>query len=76
MKNTEKVTIAPARQDVCDVAKAIAGVLSSTPMTAAEINAALGADYFPLQIANAVRCISGASARSEEHTSELQSHAY
>ena len=52
MKNTEKVTIAPARQDVCDAAKAIAGVF----------NAALGADYFPLQIANAVRCISGASA--------------
>lgn len=62
MKNTEKVTIAPARQDVYDAAKAIAGVLRSTPMTAAEINAALGADYFPLQIANAVRCISGASA--------------
>ena len=48
--------------DYNDIAKAIAGVLSAAPMTAAEINAALGTDYTPLQIANAVRRISGASA--------------
>lgn len=31
-------------------------------MTAAEINAALGKEYTPLQIANAVKFISGAAA--------------
>lgn len=62
MNESKKITITPARQDIYDAAKAIASVLSETPMTAAEINAALGADYTPLQIANAVRCISGASA--------------
>lgn len=51
--------------DYNDIAKAIAGVLSAAPMTAAEINAALGTDYTPLQIANAVRRISGASAGRE-----------
>lgn len=48
-----------------DMAKAIAGVLRAEFMTAAEINAALGTDYTPLQIANAVRRISGASAGRE-----------
>ena len=40
-------------------ADAIRGVLSATPMTAAEINAALGADYTALQVANAVKFIEG-----------------
>lgn len=40
-------------------ADAIRGVLTSTPMTAAEINAALGEDYTALQVANAVKFIEG-----------------
>ena len=35
----------------------IAAVLSSTPMTVLEINAALYSDYTALQVANAVRLI-------------------
>lgn len=42
-------------------AKEIEGVLSATPMTAAEINAALGTDYTALQIANGCKLISGVS---------------
>lgn len=37
----------------------IASVLTDTPMTAAEINAALGKDYSALQIANAAKYIDG-----------------
>lgn len=37
----------------------IAGVLTGTPMTAAEINAALGTDYTALQVANACKYIEG-----------------
>ena len=44
------------------MAKAIAAVLSRESMTAAEINTVLGKEYTPLQIANAVKFISGASA--------------
>lgn len=40
-------------------ADAIKGVLSAEPMTAAEINSALGADYTALQVANAVKFIEG-----------------
>lgn len=40
-------------------AKAIASVLTATPMTATEINAALGSDYTALQVANAVKFIPG-----------------
>lgn len=40
-------------------ADAIKGVLGSDPMTAAEINKALGADYTALQVANAVKFIEG-----------------
>ena len=42
-------------------AAAIKGVLTATPMTAAEINAALGTDYTALQVANAVKYIEGVS---------------
>lgn len=66
MENRKETVAAPIPQiDYDDMAKAIAGVLSAAPMTAAEINAALGTDYMPLQIANAVRRISGASAGRE-----------
>lgn len=40
-------------------ANAIKGVLSAEPLTAAEINKALGADYTALQVANAVKFIEG-----------------
>lgn len=43
-------------------AQKIAPVLSSTPMTAAEINTALKEEYTPLQISNAVQFISGGAA--------------
>lgn len=66
MDNRKETAAAPISQiDYSDLAKAIAGVLSAAPMTAAEINAALGTDYTPLQISNAMRCISGASAGRE-----------
>lgn len=66
MDNRKETAAAPISQiDYSDLAKAIAGVLISAPMTAAEINAALGTDYTPRQIANAVRRISGASAGRE-----------
>ena len=42
-------------------AAAIKGVLTATPITAAEINAALGTDYTALQVANAVKYIEGVS---------------
>lgn len=48
-----------ASPDTAAKAKAIEGVLSATPMTAAEINAALGADYTALQVANACKFIPG-----------------
>lgn len=66
MDNRKETAAAPISQiDYSDLAKAIAGVLSAAPMTAAEINAALGTDYTPLQISNAMRCISGVSAGRE-----------
>lgn len=40
-------------------ADAIAKVLGADPMTAAEINKALGSDYTALQVANAVKYIDG-----------------
>lgn len=48
-----------ASPDTQAKAKAIEGVLSATPMTAAEINAVLSTDYTALQIANAVKFIPG-----------------
>ena len=66
MDNMKETAAAPiSRIDYNDLAKAIAGVLSAAPMTAAEINAALGTDYTPLQISNAIQRISGASAGRE-----------
>lgn len=40
-------------------ANAIASVLTAEPMTANEINAALGSDFTALQVANAVKFING-----------------
>lgn len=66
MDNRKETAAAPiSKIDYNDLAEAIAGVLSAAPMTAAEINAALGADYAPLQISNAIHRISGASAGRE-----------
>ena len=66
MDNRKETAAAPiSRINYNDLAKAIAGVLSAAPMTAAEINAALGTDYTPLQISNAMQRISGASAGRE-----------
>lgn len=48
-----------ASADTAAKAKAIEGVLSATPMTAAEINAALGEDFTALQVANACKFIPG-----------------
>ena len=48
-----------ASADTAAKAEAIKGVLTSDPMTAAEINAALGADYTALQVANACKFIPG-----------------
>lgn len=62
MNDSKKIAIIPARQDIYDAAKAIAGVLSETPMTAAEIDAALGTDYAALQVSNAVSFLPGAAS--------------
>lgn len=48
-----------ASADTAAKAEAIKGVLSAEPMTATEINAALGADYTALQVANACKFIPG-----------------
>lgn len=45
-----------------DKANSIASVLTAEPMTTAEINAALGTDYTPLQVANACRYICGVTS--------------
>lgn len=55
----KKATAKGASADTAAKAEAIKGVLSSTPMTAAEINAALGVDYTALQVANACKFIPG-----------------
>lgn len=49
-----------ASGDAAERAQKIEGVLSILPMTAKEINAALGTDYTALQIANAVKLIPSA----------------
>lgn len=57
-KNTSK----GASEATKEKAAAIQSVLTATPMTAAEINAALGTDYTALQVANAVKYIEGGKA--------------
>ena len=55
----KKGTAKGASPATMEKANAIAGVLTADPMTAAEINAALGTDYTALQVANAVKFIEG-----------------
>ena len=55
----KKGTAKGASAETLAKAEAIKGVLSASPMTAAEINAALGSDYTALQVANAVKFIEG-----------------
>ena len=55
-------TTRSTREETIVRAKNIVTVLGKTPMTAAEINKALNEDYTALQISNAIKMISGASA--------------
>ena len=55
----KKATANGAPDETKAKAEAIKGVLGADPMTAAEINKALGADYTALQVANAVKFIEG-----------------
>lgn len=58
----KKSTAKGASAATKEKAEAIRGVLGAEPMTAAEINAALGSDYTALQVANAVKFIEGAKS--------------
>lgn len=58
----KKSTAKGASAATQEKAAAIKSVLTAEPMTAAEINAALGTDYTALQVANAVKFIEGATA--------------
>lgn len=58
----KKSTAKGASAATMEKANAIKSVLTSTPMTAAEINAALGTDYTALQVANAVKYIDGVTS--------------
>lgn len=58
-KKSQPKGASPATREKSD---AIKSVLTADPMTTAEINAALGTDYTPLQVANAVRYIEGAQS--------------
>ena len=53
-------TVQKASEETAARARIIEPVLSDVPLTAAEINAALGTDYTALQVAVAVKLISGA----------------
>lgn len=59
-KSASKSASRSASGDAAERAQKIEGVLSILPMTAKEINAALGTDYTALQIANAVKFIPSA----------------
>ena len=59
-KSASKSASRSASGDAAAKAQKIEGVLSILPMTAKEINAALGTDYTALQIANAVKFIPSA----------------
>ena len=51
-----------ASAETKEKAEAIRSVLTAEPMTAAEINKALGSDYTALQVANAVKFVDGAQS--------------
>lgn len=60
--NPKKSTAKGASAETQAKADQIAGVLTSEPKTAAEINAELGTDYTALQVANAIKFIEGATS--------------
>ena len=57
-----------AQAATMEKANAIKSVLTASPMTAAEINAALGTDYTALQVANAVKYIEGVTSEKVVRT--------
>ena len=64
----KKSTAKGANAATMEKANAIKSVLTASPMTAAEINAALGTDYTALQVANAVKYIEGATSEKVVRT--------
>ena len=58
-KNHRKPAVSKVSEETKALAAEIEAVLTDTPMTAAEINEALGADYTALKIAGAVKQIPG-----------------
>lgn len=58
-KNPKKTAAKGASEETKAKATAISGVLTAEPMTADEINTALGTEYTALQVANAVKFIEG-----------------
>lgn len=64
----KKSTAKGASSATMEKANAIKSVLTASPMTAAEINAALGTDYTALQVANAVKYIEGVTSEKVVRT--------
>lgn len=64
----KKSTAKGASAATMEKANAIKGVLTASPMTTAEINAALGTDYTALQVANAVKYIEGVTSEKVVRT--------
>lgn len=61
-KQASKAKPKGASQATKENASAIEAVLSETPQTASELNAAMGLELTPLQVANAVKFIEGAES--------------
>lgn len=64
----KKSTAKGASAATMEKANAIKSVLTASPMTAAEINTALGTDYTALQVANAVKYIEGVTSEKVVRT--------
>lgn len=64
----KKSTAKGASAATMEKTNAIKSVLTASPMTAAEINAALGTDYTALQVANAVKYIEGVTSEKVVRT--------
>lgn len=64
----KKSTAKGASAATMEKANAIKSVLTASPMTAAEINAALGTDYTALQVTNAVKYIEGVTSEKVVRT--------
>lgn len=64
----KKSTAKGASAATMEKANAIKNVLTASPMTTAEINAALGTDYTALQVANAVKYIEGVTSEKVVRT--------